>query len=91
MASCAGLVGKFCAVGVCVSVVLTWIPGASVVKAQQVAAADRPSVRLSPQEASVSEHKLGPEPTQHYPGFPVRSSRQVCVCGFLYGKPHEPP
>jgi hypothetical protein len=23
------------------------------------------------------------------PGFPVRCSRQVCVCGFLYGKPHE--
>ena len=23
------------------------------------------------------------------PGFPVRSSGQVCVCGFLHGKPHE--
>src|ERR1700677_2663417 len=23
------------------------------------------------------------------PGFPARYSRQVCVCGFLHGKPHE--
>jgi hypothetical protein len=28
-------------------------------------------------------------PTQDYPGFPVRCSGHVCVCGFLYGKPHE--
>ena len=28
-------------------------------------------------------------PSQDYPGFPVRCSGHVCVCGFLYGKPHE--
>src|ERR1700678_862622 len=28
---------------------------------------------------------------QDYPGFPVRCSRWICVCGFLYGKPHEAP
>src|SRR5580704_14736782 len=27
--------------------------------------------------------------TQHSPGFPVRCSGHVCVCGFLYGKPHQ--
>jgi hypothetical protein len=30
-----------------------------------------------------------PLPTQDCPGFPVRGSRHSCVCGFLYGKPHE--
>ena len=28
-------------------------------------------------------------PTQDYPGFPVRGSGHICVCGFLYGKPHQ--
>ena len=27
--------------------------------------------------------------TQDFPGFPVRSSGHIGVCGFLYGKPHE--
>jgi hypothetical protein len=31
------------------------------------------------------------EDAQDYPGFPARCSGQVCVCGFLHGKPHEAP
>jgi len=31
------------------------------------------------------------EVPQDYPGFPARCSRWICVCGFLYGKPHEAP
>ena len=27
--------------------------------------------------------------TQDCPRFPARCSRQICVCGFLHGKPHE--
>jgi hypothetical protein len=46
--------------------------------------------------AFVPNHKcrgtLGPtlcHPDRSGPGFPVRGSRHICVCGFLYGKPRE--
>ena len=46
---------------------------------------------LRPEESSVVPAGLvllGTN-TQDFPGFPVRSFRHICVCGFLHGKPHE--
>jgi hypothetical protein len=49
--------------------------------------------RDSPSEISAVPTGLVPVSlhTHDYPGFPARYPRQVCVCGFLHGKPREAP